>query len=242
MSSAEPGLMQIFADMARALSRRDGVDATVEEICRLAVETIPGCQSVGVCLVHRDGRLETPAASDQLSYDLHNLQYDLREGPCLQAMWTQHTVSSEDLAEETRWPRFSAQAVDRGVRSMLCFQLFTDRGSLGALDMFSREPHGFGEEACETGLIFASHAAVALSGAQSRAHLTEAISSRQRIGEATGILAERHGLTTTAAFAMLAQTSQRHNIKVRELAMRLVQTENAARQRHESPPDGRRRG
>lgn len=249
MGTSDRQLAQLFADLARSLVSHAGVDATVGGICRLAVDTIAGCRSAGISLVHRGGRIETPAATDQLAYDLHNLQYDLAEGPCLDAVWQQHTVEIEDMVGDERWPRFAARATDRGVRSMLCFQLFTAENSLGALDMFSDQPNDFDDDDREVGLIFASHAAVALSSAQVEAHLTEAISSRQRIGEATGILAERYGLSTASAFALLAQVSQDHNIKVRELAVRLVTAEDDSRRdpdRPDTPPtaenDGTDRG
>jgi AmiR/NasT family two-component response regulator len=45
------------------------------------------------------------------------------------------------------------------------------------------------------------------------------------IGQAKGILVERHGLTTdTEAFAMLVEGSQHTNIKLHDVARRLVRT------------------
>jgi AmiR/NasT family two-component response regulator len=49
------------------------------------------------------------------------------------------------------------------------------------------------------------------------------------IGQAKGVLIERHGLTTdTEAFAMLVEASQYTNIKLHDVARRLVKdtTEN----------------
>ncbi|WP_246076223.1 ANTAR domain-containing protein [Amycolatopsis cihanbeyliensis] len=59
---------------------------------------------------------------------------------------------------------------------------------------------------------------MALSSARAHAQLHEAISGRQDIGEALGILMERHKLDERAAFDMLTKVSQDHNIKIRELA------------------------
>jgi GAF domain-containing protein len=137
-----------------------------------------------------------------------------------------------------RWPRFASRASVLGVGSMLCFQLFTHHDTLGALNLFSDRPHAFGADDRELGLIFASHAAVALAGARADAHWAEAVHSRQRIGEATGILSERYAITTSAAFTMLARASQEHNIKVRELAYRLVATENHNRGGREARGEG----
>lgn len=51
--------------------------------------------------------------------------------------------------------------------------------------------------------------------------LETAIETRTTIGEAIGILMERHGLTPDAGFATLTKASQDHNIKLRDLAARI---------------------
>lgn len=85
--------------MARNLLGRHGVEATLEEACRLAAVTICGCDSAGVSLVHRDGRIDTPVASKQVVADAHTVQYELDEGPCPDAIW-HHPVQIDDLAAE----------------------------------------------------------------------------------------------------------------------------------------------
>ncbi|MFT7839867.1 ATP-binding protein [Saccharothrix sp. BKS2] len=54
--------------------------------------------------------------------------------------------------------------------------------------------------------------------------LRQAVRSHQVIGQAVGILMERHRLTDQAAFDHLVTTSQRRNTKLRDLARRLVET------------------
>lgn len=221
-------LAEWFAAMARNLLGRGDMAATLHETCQLAVAIIPACQAAGILQVHRNQRIETPAASSQAAEELHTLQYELDDGPCMDAAWEQRTTVIADMKADTRWPRFSARAAELGVQSMVCFQLFTHKDTLGALDLFSDQTDAFDEQDIELGLVFAAHTAVAMAGAQSEATLRSAIVSRQRIGEASGILAARHGITTTDAFAMLAKASQDRNIPVRELAERLVDAENAA--------------
>jgi AmiR/NasT family two-component response regulator len=48
--------------------------------------------------------------------------------------------------------------------------------------------------------------------------------NRDLIGQAKGILMERHRITADAAFALLAGASQRRNIKLTEVAADLVET------------------
>ena len=63
-------------------------------------------------------------------------------------------------------------------------------------------------------LLFGAHAGIALADARQKADLRVAISSRDLIGQAKGILMERHGLTAEQAFAVLAQHSQENNRKL----------------------------
>ena len=53
-------------------------------------------------------------------------------------------------------------------------------------------------------------------------HLRAAMASHNLIGQAQGILMERFHMTAEQAFALLAQTSQDANIKLRDLAQRLI--------------------
>lgn len=50
-----------------------------------------------------------------------------------------------------------------------------------------------------------------------------ALRTRMLIGQAVGILMQRDGLDSDAAFARLVDTSQRSNTKLREVARRIVE-------------------
>jgi len=129
-----------------------------------------------------------------------------------------------DLRTEQRWPRFAAEVVDLGVGSMLSFQLFVTGGNLGALNLYSGRPHSFDEEAEAIGVVFASHAAVALAGAQQEERMRTAMTSREVIGQAQGILMERFRLTGPQAFQVLARASSHTNRKVADIAEELTAT------------------
>lgn len=83
---------------------------------------------------------------------------------------------------------------------------------------------GFAEEDRDVAHIFARHAAVALSRARDTANLWKAIDARQRIGQAQGILMERFSIDADHAFAVLRRYSQNHNVKLHQVAERLVET------------------
>ena len=53
------------------------------------------------------------ACSDELAAAVNDLQYRLGEGPALTALTEGCAVRADDLAAETRWPRFRREAVPR---------------------------------------------------------------------------------------------------------------------------------
>ena len=72
--------------------------------------------------------------------------------------------------------------------------------------------------------MFAAHAAEAVAGAEHEGNLRSAVSSRDVIGQAKGILMERHRLTADQAFAVLARVSQEMNRKLVDVARELTDT------------------
>jgi AmiR/NasT family two-component response regulator len=67
-------------------------------------------------------------------------------------------------------------------------------------------------------------AALALADALRAEQMRAAVVNRDLIGQAKGILMERHRITANAAFALLAEASQHHNVKLVEVAARLVES------------------
>jgi len=96
--------------------------------------------------------------------------------------------------------------------------------TFGSLNLYGRHAGAFSEESEHVGLLFAAHAALAFAAARTQSGLTRSVATRQVIGQAQGILMERHQLTADQAFALLIRTSQHANIKFRDLADQLVFT------------------
>ncbi len=134
----------------------------------------------------------------------------------------EQTVRVSDTASEDRWPEFAKRAAQLGVGSMLSFQLYVVGDNLGALNLYNREPDAFDDESEHVGLLFASHVAVAMAGAQRNEQLIRAIGTRDLIGQAKGILMERHKLTAEQAFMLLVRASQATHTKLRDIAEQLT--------------------
>jgi GAF domain-containing protein len=162
--------------------------------------------------------------SDQgLSARFANLQYSTGEGPCLRAAADHEAVVIvDDLTTDTRWPVFSPSAISHGIRSMLSLHLYTDRDSIGALNIYARQPHAFTPHSVRTGVLLAAHSAAAIAAATLSADLRIALESRDVIGQAKGMLMERNKITSTEAFDLLITASQHSNRKLRDVAAELT--------------------
>jgi len=119
---------------------------------------------------------------------------------------------------------------------MLSIQLYVEGDDLGALNLYGRAPHAFTDESEDIGLLFAAHAAVAYAGARKSGQLTNALASRDVIGQAKGILMERYAITADRAFLILTRISQDSNRKLFDVASTIVSTRAIPQ-----PPAPRRR-
>ena len=221
-------LEESLARVATQLFRPGSVVETLQRIVALAEETIDGCDGAGVFLA-RDGAVATAAASSPLTDNLDRLQIEANEGPCLDASTRGATFYAHDLADDERWPRFGPQAVAAGVRCVLSYALSAEQPS--ALNLYAHLPAAFGATDRAQGQLFATLARLALESAQERAaddqraaNLTDALRTREVIGQAQGILMERERITADQAFEVLRRASQRMNVKLRSVAETLVET------------------
>jgi hypothetical protein len=228
-----------FSQTAQALFSAGDVRATLDEVVALAVATIEACECAGIFLVEED-MVTTPVSTDPVVADLNSLQHQTGEGPCLDAIAQGTTVYAVDLGEDPRWPHFGPEATSRGIRCNLALPLLSN-GTLGALSLYSRYPLAFGVIDRARGLLLAGLTTVAFSSALAHEDeerrlttLNNALATRELIGEAQGILMERERITGDEAFAVLVRASQHLNIKLRDVARKLVETGET--------PDSNRRG
>ena len=109
-----------------------------------------------------------------------------------------------------------------GPRSALSFKLYTSSQTAGALNLFALEPGAFDAEAETIGAVLAAHAAAAIIASRQNEQLESALSTRDRIGQAKGILMERFAIDAFAAFDLLRRLSQESNVKLIDIAEKVV--------------------
>ena len=218
-------LATALAGMARDLLAQDSLQKTLDRIVSHAQDLVEGCERAGIMLVDQ-GRVYTLAFSDDQARTSDRIQGELGEGPCFDAARTgkESYLVPDMTADADRWPRYAPRARELGIQSMLGFKLFTDDATLGALNLYSSRSGALTERSEQVGWLLASHAAIAFASARSDANLHGAISSRQDIGMAMGVLMERHKLSAEEAFSVLSRASQEANTKLRAVARRVVET------------------
>jgi transcriptional regulator with GAF, ATPase, and Fis domain len=216
------GLAETLGGIARTLQAEPDVDATLRAIVKAALDYVTGAEHAGISLTeHR--RIHTVAPTSGIVETIDQLQYDLREGPCIDAIAEHQTYRVGDVGKQARWPAFGPAAAEHGIRSMLSYRLFVTDWTIGALNLYSSRADAFDQRTEEEGQLFATHAAIALMGAQREAQLALAVESRDVISTAKGMLMERHGVDAARAFRMLVESSQAANIKLHEVATWLVE-------------------
>lgn len=215
-------LAQTLSAVARDMERQSSVSDTLSAMTAAAVSTITGADFAGITLAEPGRVVAGQAHTHETARKCDELQEELKEGPCLSAIAEQHTVLVPDMSVETRWPGFAAGALDLGINSMTSFQLYAERGSFGALNLYGTAPYAFAADAQLVGELFATHAAVAWAGASEARQLNTALATRDTIGQAKGMLMQRENVDGVTAFNMLVRASQQTNIKVSEVAAWLV--------------------
>jgi GAF domain-containing protein len=210
--------------LARALHVKNAeLQPTLEAIVCTAVEMLAPARHAGLIILTR-GELIPRACTGEPPLLLDRLQQELGDGPCISAARDQRAIRIEDTRQDDRWPKFSAAAAGLEVRSMLCVPLWVDERGLGALSLYAGEAAAFNDLHERVTTLLATFAALALAEAQRADQMHDALGSRDVIGQAKGILMERYGVPADAAFGVLSRVSQAENLKLAQIARRLVET------------------
>ncbi|MFJ8095789.1 GAF and ANTAR domain-containing protein [Streptomyces griseofuscus] len=202
-------LAEALTAAAQELHESASPSATLDTAVRLAVHLLPGAEHAGVCEIERGESRRTVA----WSHDIVRAA-GTPDLPHWERLWDAPVVRVADSG--------GADGEPQELRSVLSMRLRADRRRLTVLTAYSREPGAFDESAARLGRLFTAHVSIALNSVMVREQLTAAMHTRDLIGQATGILMERLDIDAQAAFESLVRASQRENVKLRDLARRIV--------------------
>jgi GAF domain-containing protein len=219
-----------LVELVGLLPEDESYEETLQRVVDLARQTIPGCDSASVTmLTSGKGGGTTVVRTDGLAQRVDEYQYRQDSGPCLDAARTNVTVEVVSMTGEERWGPYPSEAIRHGVHSSLSIPLAVRGEAIGALNLYSGTDRAYTDAAREVGRLFGAQAAVAVANAQvydasrRRAEqMQEAMRSRAVIEQAKGILMAERGCDEATAFDLLRAASQRQNVKLRDVAQRLV--------------------
>jgi len=186
--------------------------------------------AAGIMLAAPDGDLRVMASSSEAMRVLELFELQSQEGPCLDCYRTGAPVVNQDLATvDGRWPRFAAEALAGGFRSVHALPLRLRGTVIGALNLFHIDPGEMRPADVAAAQAMADVATIAIL--QHRAvleaqvlnnQLNDALNSRIVIEQAKGVVAERAGVDMQQAFARLRGHARNHNLLLVDVARDVI--------------------
>ena len=234
MSIPDNQLGEAVSRLAATLLPRESLGSTLETVAQLTCQTIPTCHASSISLVEPGGQVTTTAATNDLARQLDAQQYRTGEGPCLEAIRTGAVVRVGDLRADCRFAQFGARAVEFGAQSALALPLLVRGEAIGGLNLYGETPNCFdqddqnaAERLAMQGAVVVANAAAYDQAARLVQQLQTALLSRAEIEQAKGIIMARSRVDPDEAFQLLRRRSQHENVKLRDVARRIVAAASA---------------
>jgi ANTAR domain/GAF domain len=228
LDQSPSGLATLYADIGREMvapgTRTDALNA----VTRVAVRRIPGVEWASIT-EGIDGRFSTVVATDERARTVDKIQYELGNGPCVDAIMNATNFRTGHLESDDRWPEFSRRAAeDFGVHSMLSFRLYLEDDSrIAGLNLYATKADAMDDTSETIGTLVATHGAIVVAAAAARERATQlqtALVNSRQIGMAMGILMATHKLSRDQAFDLLRVASQNTNRKLADIASDVIDT------------------
>jgi hypothetical protein len=194
-----------------ALLVGDDPGAETARLCRVSAE-VTGMSGAGIMLMSGDVPRGALCSTDDVSALIEQLQYDLGEGPCVDAHRLDRPVLEPDLAEPAtaRWLAFAGPALDAGARAVFGFPLHVGAVRLGALNLHRDRPGPLDGEHHADALVMADVAAEAVLLLQAKAppgmlaaELEAGADFRYVVHQAAGMVAAQLDVSVTQALIRL---------------------------------------
>lgn len=202
-------------------------DATLAEtlaaILAVAVDAVVDAAAATTCLAV-GSKLEHAAATAPWARGLDDVQLSAETGPIFDAIGTRAPIVSTNLAADDRWD-LAAAVGTAGSRGVLSAPILAAGAPSGVITIYAAPGASFDDRSPLIAAMLAAQASLAVRwNLERRAYEAKseawvrALASRDVIGQAKGILMAQQQLAADAAFELLRTTSQRHNVKVRDIA------------------------
>jgi hypothetical protein len=171
------------------------------------------------------------AASGELAARLDELQFDLGEGPCWDAMREERPILEPDIRSRPgrEWPGFSRALVEHDVGAIFAFPLVFGPLKLGAMDLYSGSPRELTPtETQRTGVLATVISRMILDRAIRQADApdirgSEDHFSRRLIHQATGMVLAQLDISADDARLLIEGQAFASNRPMREVAEAILE-------------------
>lgn len=219
--------MDGFAAAASALSQMEGAD---DDLTAPILEAIPVTGAAISTLGDFLGT-QTVAVSDHVAARIDEVQFDVGEGPCWDALARRAPVLQPDLQAtmQRHWPAFADAMASQEIGALFAFPLLIGPLRIGALDLYTVQPMELGGRDAKRSEVLASIVSRhvlrrAMQTADSVIDTAEdhAPNSRRMIHQATGFVIAQLGISAEDAHLLIQGQAFAQERSMREIAEDLL--------------------
>jgi hypothetical protein len=202
---------------------------SLNQLVAQAARQVRGCSGAAAVL-WRAGEPAAVAASHPSLPELIEVQVRRESGPMLEALGGDEPVGCPDTLDESRWPEYTSAALRQGVRCSVSLA-HASGGEQVCLSMFGARPRTLGPDSIAVAdrLLAFGGAVVGIASEYGEARrsarqLRDAAESRAVVDQAKGVLMHALGCTAEEALQRMRQVSQARNMKVTDVATRIIES------------------
>lgn len=219
-----------FASAALALASASSPEA---DFCGPFVAAL-GVSGAAVSTLGDPLGSETVCASDGVSAHLDELQLDLGEGPCWEALSTRRPVFEPDVqgSIETSWPLARLALYETGLGAVFAFPLIVATVNVGAIDLYSTTPATMSRQQITDATLLSAilarqvlRRALVKSNGMGEDADADGIYSRREVHQATGMVLAQMRVSPEDALLILRAHAFATGRTVRDVAAAVVARE-----------------
>jgi hypothetical protein len=224
-------LAQETADLLSAANISEA--RALDQLVALATHQVTACLGATAALWHGDEPVVRAASHPDLP-ELISVQLASGRGPVLDALAGNGPVSCPDTLTEERWPEYAEAGLRRGMRCSVTLAYLSGAGAV-TLSLFGARPHSL-----DSGQMTLAKLLTAVGGAlmgnaaeygdarRAALQLSAAAESRALVDQAKGMLMQALGCTAEDALDKMRQLSQEQNLRVTDIAQRIIDSRATA--------------
>lgn len=220
----EPAALRGALARIRSASPGHALRPSLELVCRAAVDLF-GVDGCGLMMLDDAQVLRYVVATDDAGRILEQVQEEVGEGPCVDALLHDVTVATSDVTDDDRWPQAGTRLRSTPVRAVLGLPVKAGGGAVGSLNLYRSQPYSWDDSEIDALRAFAgmgegliATALLAEARDEMAEQLQHALDHRVNIERAVGVLMGRHQLDPVGAFNLLRTEARSQRRKAIEVA------------------------